>query len=328
MTLGAALVPLVPWLLVRILGFSQSTLDFEALGCSADGVRVAAFCTAAAVAAVAFADAAGVRWPKAMGAELTRTYEELFCEPARPHGFVRHLGNAYSNAIYVFEGVLFLACQRGNTSPFCLPDVALGVLAVVHAVASFVWHASNAPKSHYVDLALMNTLIQCIFVRGGCTALSVLLGLRGAAVCFSLIALASAVCNTQHAVMLWSTGLLDDGCPVPCKEIGFRGKGVTTAALFVGRPIGCILMPAIPMCCLRSVGCLPILQLTLAAFALGFAICVFERYALGGVELPKSPWLAAMLSPTAIMHVLSGAALIGSYFHCRSQDLVATQMGL
>lgn len=71
---------------------------------------------------------------------------------------VRRPGNTYSNFVYFFHSLLVLISvyrdlERGETSdPFWVSDLLFGVMLLILSMLSVLWHASNAPKSQYIDL--------------------------------------------------------------------------------------------------------------------------------------------------------------------------------
>ena len=102
--------------------------------------------------------------------ENTQCYDEMFCEPTRA-SLVRRPGNTYSNVFYLFGALAVLLstlsadCVARRSNAFRVADAMFGAMMLILALLSVTWHASNAPKSQYVDLWAMNSCIVYLIVR-------------------------------------------------------------------------------------------------------------------------------------------------------------------
>jgi type IV secretory pathway TrbD component len=95
---------------------------------------------------------ATLRWPTAWRCDTRECYLEMFCEPTREGCLVRRPGNCYSNVLYMFSGVVVLLSVWQRPSSMAVADGMFGVMLLVLALLSVIWHASNAPKSQCVLL--------------------------------------------------------------------------------------------------------------------------------------------------------------------------------
>ena len=167
---GVALLPFYPTMAAHSLGADASwdalhpgdlkQLLSDSIGASAAEIDLAAWTTAAVYLALFIADVlsqcapATIRWPVSWHCENTMCYEEMFCEPTRA-SLVRRPGNTFSNFPYLFGALLILPCAwraSPSPSPFWVADAMFGAMLLALATLSTIWHASNAPKSQYVDL--------------------------------------------------------------------------------------------------------------------------------------------------------------------------------
>jgi hypothetical protein len=111
-----------------------------------------------------------VRWPASWCCENRQCYTEMFCEPTRA-SLVRRPGNTYSNVFYLFGALAVLLstlsadCVARRSNAFRVADAMFGAMMLILALLSVTWHASNAPKSQYVDLWAMNSCIVYLIVR-------------------------------------------------------------------------------------------------------------------------------------------------------------------
>ena len=181
--LSVLLLPLLPALLIRVVGIDgtwdarhggSGVVDLlrATLGTSDTAVVGAAGVTAAVYGALLILDVLSgcvsrISWPAAWHCENTRCYDEMFCEPARANALVRRPGNAYSNCLYLFDACIVLVSIDAS-SPFALADALFGGMLLLLSIFSTLWHASHAPKVHYLDLWAMDSCIAYLLVRIAC----------------------------------------------------------------------------------------------------------------------------------------------------------------
>ena len=65
--------------------------------------------------------------------------------------------------------------RRQTPNPFLVADTIFGVMLLILASLSVIWHASNAPKSQYIDLWSMDSCIAYLIIRCACQGVLVLL---------------------------------------------------------------------------------------------------------------------------------------------------------
>ncbi|KAL3792863.1 hypothetical protein HJC23_004788 [Cyclotella cryptica] len=110
-------------------------------------------------------------WPKSWETNNDACYNDMFCEPSRKDCLVRRPGNALSNFLYFLLALMILmstvSCGLARNVDSELPhiygllvsDFIFGVMLLILAVSSTVWHSCNAMWSHAVDLWSMEAVI-------------------------------------------------------------------------------------------------------------------------------------------------------------------------
>uniref|UniRef100_A0A7S0FCB9 Uncharacterized protein n=1 Tax=Pyrodinium bahamense TaxID=73915 RepID=A0A7S0FCB9_9DINO len=322
-----AALPLIPWLLARWMGWARSWAPRPTveLGCSGRLLAVAAAATASVALTISIADARGLAWPPSWDTDRTCTYHVMFCEPTQASHLVRHVGNAYSNVAYLFAGLTVLGSQRTHHSPLYIPDVCFGLALLALAVASFLWHASNAPKVHYVDLAVMETVISYLQLRYACLAIHRSFRLSVSTEAWLCTALFTAIVayQTELSAHRWQAGSMENGFPTGRSRLaGEGGLPLFEVCLFIATPILYYLVPCMAMLASGSVGSLRLATVSIASLITGWEVHLLERWALDGLCIPDAGVLGAVSSPTAIFHALTGVTLLTAYFHVRSLELV------
>ena len=163
-------------------------LTEETLGLSTSEILLAAIAAALPLLALAAAETLNLlgaldppaAWPRSWSTSNTRCYHEMFCEPTRPGlcVLVRRPGNTYSNCVYFLGSACILlsllrhrAPGDPGTDPFWVADAVFAFMLGALGALSTVWHSSNAPVSHYLDLWSMDSCIVFLIVRYSCQAL-------------------------------------------------------------------------------------------------------------------------------------------------------------
>lgn len=355
----------------------------DAAGLTESQVRHALLLTLGACGVLLVADIVSefcpetIRWPASWNCDNRRCYWEMFCEPTREGCLVRRAGNCYSNAIYLFTSLVvsFSAYQQHEQhvpNAMACADAMFGVMLFALAVSSVIWHASNAPKSQYIDLWSMDSCIVYLILRISCLGMKVAccsqLGVGDRASkevtsisCAALYALVVAR-NARHQWASHKMEYLDGGCPFSLRNRlrglgGSRGSliqkppSVRGVCLFLGMPIAYMLVPGFVMWVTHAPGSVVAGTLMLVSLVLGWSWRMLERWAIDGcapmnlVDALRRRWLptqhlsgwrertislvlttlAACVSPTAVLHLFTGATLLFGYVMVRSIDSVLMQ---
>lgn len=109
-------------------------------------------------------------WPKSWETDNNACYDDMFCEPPRRDRVIRRLGNTLSNFFYLFLAlvVLLSTVMHGVSSDdvtiisgFIVSDFIFGVMLLILAVSSTIWHGCNAMWSHAGKSNCLNVTIVC-----------------------------------------------------------------------------------------------------------------------------------------------------------------------
>jgi len=317
-------------------------LLFEwALGVSREQLMSAAAVVAGAFLLLAVADLAGLTWPLSWRTDSDSCYSEMFCEPPRPGRLVRHLGNTISNYIYLFTGVVVLL--SASQSNFWAADSVFGVCLLWLGCCSIIWHASNAPKSHYVDLWSMDCCIAYLILRNiGMVVLWLIKPYSdiggGIANGFCLLLYLYAI----YMIMLErcgpglsfcrGKGPLDSRCIWSGRRrLAAGDMNIAGVCVFWGMPALYMIIPALVQCfAIKASGSIVATTIAGLTLAVGWSYRMVERFCLDGcvpmnlvLQLPASSFrtvAAAVVSPTAQLHWLTGFTLLFGYAWVRSID--------
>ena len=315
-----------------------------------------------------------IHWPVSWNCDNQQCYREMFCEPTREGCLVRRAGNCYSNASYLFTSlVVSLSAwqqhKQGVWNSMAFADAMFGVMLLALAVSSVIWHASNAPKSQYIDLWSMDSCILYLILRIACLGMKSTCTYLGASdrACAQTASITCAMMyglllarNAAHQWKSHKTGYLDGGCPFSMRNRvlgrgGSRGSlikkppSIRGVCIFLGMPIVYMVVPSIVMLATRAPGSVIAGQLMLVSLVIGWSWRMMERWALDGcgpmnsVHALQRRWLpqrrlirgvrnraisvvlttlAAAVSPTAVLHLFTGATLLLGYVVVRSMDSV------
>jgi len=362
-------LPLVPSILVNVFGLrnwdsihlnneqplSMTALLQAALGLSAAEVWWSVRCTFGVFGGLMLLDLVDiVKWPRSWHTEDERCYSSMFCEPSRAGRLIKHPGNSFSNAIYFFGSLCVMqsATRQGNL--FWAADYCFGVMLLLLAGTSFVWHASNAPKSHYPDLWAMDSCICYLIIRFVAIGIQALLckvftqetaNPAAAGFClllYAMLSLTHARSQFCHA----REGLFDAGFQLSGRTRLLRNDmDIQTTCMFFGMPVLFMILPTIVQAFIvGSVGSIVLGTVAAASLVLGWGLRMFERFVLDGwtpmnlaCEIQsrancKATWitvqfrqsggtvLAALVSPTAALHWFTGVTLLVGYMNVRSLD--------
>ena len=309
-----------------------------------------------------------IRWPTSWNCDNRQCYREMFCEPTREGCLVRRAGNCYSNVLYLFTGLVVLrsAWQQRAINFMAVADAMFGVMLLILALLSVIWHASNAPKSQYIDLWSMDSCIAYLIVRIAC------LGMRSTCIYLGAsehtsMQVASVSCavlygllvanNARHQWASHKAAYLDGGCPFSSRhrllgQGGSRGSlikkppSIRGVCIFLGMPLVYMVIPALVMYTTRSAGSVVAGTMMLVSLVIGWSWRMLERFAMDGcgpmnaVHALQGRWLptrcasglreraisavlttlAAIVSPTAVLHLFTGATLLFGYIMVRSID--------
>lgn len=336
-------------------------------------VKLPLIITASYLLTLTMLDLLGFGWPKSWSTENTQCYEEMFSEPTRDGHLIRRFGNTLSNAPYVVCSVITAhSCLWGEIkNVFRTADFMFAIMVFILAVASTIWHASNAPTSHYVDIWSMNASIVFLGIRA--SALGIYVLLKRANVQSDLAEIiASRTCIILFLFCIVSDGgkwrtrhrnrFLHEGAPfsVRARLKSKSTEGFSVIGMILGDfpdefPLPRILdlsvycaMPVIftfpyivsMYFLFNSLGSVHLLIWKDATLIIGWSYRSWERWLLDGcapmnfmisqIERKNTSGIqsglltigAALTSPTAVLHIFTGVALIAGYMHVRSLDLV------
>jgi len=296
-------------------------------------------------------------WPKRWNVDNMICYEEMFLEPTRLGRFLRRPGNALSNFIYFYgASCVLLSALRTFLNPvaesiFVLADVLFGIMLLLLSISSTIWHASNAPDSHYVDLWTMDCCIAFLNIRVVSLGLACLFiqhvgtdpataKFRSGWVCTGIF-LCFIFLNGRHYYRNWKSRSLHGPCTFSSRarlsnKSDLFGKGhfpltINSACVFTGLPILSVVLPSIVQYTfVGSTGSVLALTATQVSFVCGWCYRVFEKFALDGCipmnficrQDPSTVRTvgAALFSPTAVLHVTTGITLLMAYIHARSVE--------
>ncbi|CAM9901755.1 unnamed protein product [Heterosigma akashiwo] len=228
------------------------------------------------------------------------------------------VGNTYSNLIYSFAGTLILMSLVFGSSnhdthvPFLWADALFAVMLLILAFCSIGWHATHQPIFHYPDLWSMECVIVYCIIRSVCVALK-------------------------------ATGYLHYSCPFAGRTRLFNGNKEGNARLFVlsgvcayaALPLLYVLLPAVVLLFfLGNIGSWWALTISMVSLGFGWGYRMWERFCCDASPLvlwvlhhthPSSRaqlWLAALVSPTAVLHWSTGITLLFSFAHQKSLDSI------
>lgn len=295
-------------------------------------------------------------FPASWKTENTRCYHDMFSEPTRFGRLLRHPGNTLSNAPYLLASLCVLAsCYRHSSlSLLWWADLQFGIMLFLLAITSCLWHGSNGPWTQYVDIWSMNCCIPYLVVRNLCG-----LGLLKALVEYTTVELAlakqvtSLVCAVIYGVMIvtmghthfrwYQTGYLHGNCPFSVrarllgisKRHGSQGHediGIVDVAAFAAMPLfsyGLIVL--LQIFHLKSLGSFQAGETASRTLVFGWIYRFWDRWLLDGYwimnyvnDTMRPSWartvVAAILSPTAVLHLLTGITLLAGYVHSRSLE--------
>eukprot|EP01048_Picozoa_sp_COSAG05_P016753 COSAG05_NODE_2198_length_3410_cov_5.345213_3_plen_449_part_00 len=227
-------------------GFPVNIMGLLEHGCqlNAAQVQLAAALAGAVFGLLATADLLSgccpqaIRWPQGWNTNNTQCYAEMFCEPTR-QSLIRRPGNCYSNILYLFAGVIVLmsSWQQREAYAFCVADAIFGVMLVMLAAMSVIWHASNCPASHYVDLWSMDSCIAYLIIRLACLGAFVFLHTTLGMGASTSSTTAAVICTGLYLLLIfkkakhqyagYQSGYLDGCCPFSCRN-RLLGKGQLT----------------------------------------------------------------------------------------------------
>ena len=266
-------------------------------------------------------------------------YHGMFCEATRHGAVVRHPANTWSNALYIYTalGLLLLAAYENglgpNTSrawdpfrpapytdavsrPYQLLDALFALILLTMAVASVVWHASNCPGVHFMDIGTMNCVIAFFPYRFLVSIAAHLGGTTEHKVSFLAALGYVAICAAFIADMYPRTDAYRQAFPTGRLRASASDVSAVEAALYIGLP-GLYPLPTLALMGLRrSWGCWPAFLVCVMVLPIAFTAHAAERLALDLACQPTS----LLLQPTANFHVWSGVAIAAAYIQARALE--------
>lgn len=268
-------------------------------------------------------------WPKQRwDMDNTLCYDEMFTEPLRRGRVIRRPGNALSNLSYFMTSLFILST---SAKPIC--DALFGIIVMVLFISSFLWHATHAPWVHYVDLWSMDLSIAYLILRSVCQFLC------GSSSYFDFICTllygSLAVHLGRHYYIF---GTRDEGlhgsCPISVRarlsgKSNVLGKGhidllVKDACLFCSLPVLYCVIPYLLLTPYYEFS-LTAAKWTCRTLIIGWSYRCFERWTLDGCLImnwakDRSVLASAILSPTSVLHFLTGFTMLFGFMILYSLD--------
>jgi hypothetical protein len=263
-------------------------------------------------------------------------------------------GNTLSNFVYFATSTTILhsvASTWGSSSaPYSWADGLFGLNLLLLSVFSVVWHGSNYNKEHYLDLWAMDHAILYLILRFAAFGASLALGERWVWVppvlfCFyGATFLASLKNNLEHSLSPFGEGKYDTHMAVSGRrrlafvhDDGTPDIGVLGMCLFGGLPVLYLVPAASAMHFSSAAGSLVALRWVSSSLAIGWSYRMLERFCVDGNgpmaaiagRLEKTPrglraatlrFVAALISPTAVLHWTTGITLLAGFVHVRTVD--------
>ena len=293
-------------------------------------------------------------WPASWKTNNTVCYHDMFSEPSRLGCVLRRPGNTLSNVNYLLSSLCVLASiGEGTPSAFWIADGLFVIMLLLLAVFSTIWHASNAPWSQYDDIWSMDCCILYLLIRHCCMGGCKILMTHGITESEKAKDVAGSVCLLVYTILviglgklygkLRSQGYLHNTCPFSGRA-RLLGKGnlwgqgqrdcfVSTICEFAILPVIYTGIPTlIQVFLLDSVGSVTAANCVVRTLAIGWTYRLCDRWVLDGCYFMtmfsplsgKPKWLcsvgAAIFSPTAVLHFVTGVTLLAGYAHCRSVE--------
>jgi len=244
-----------------------------------------------------------IKWPNTWNTSNMQCYEEMFCEPTRTKMLVRRPGNTYSNCMYFFTSTCILLSVFNSSvmNPFWTSDVLFGILLMILAALSVIWHASNAPKSQYIDLWSMDSCICYLMLRlFGMTALVLIKAYPILASAVPHILLLSYISLIRKIGLIqyrnFKRGFLDAGCPFSTRallegvnRVNHHGTVnhymlTTNFCIVIGMPIIYLLVPALLQYFILGGGSVMAATLCSMTLVIGWTYHKFERWFMDGLR--------------------------------------------
>lgn len=252
------------------------------------------------------ADWSGMKWPFDTSNNLC--YNEMFSEPGRA-SLVARVGNTYSNILFLFGGLCVLLAVPSVL--FWVSDAMFGIMLVLLAIFSTLWHSTNAAWTQYPDLWAMEACIIYLILRCACTGLFVI-GTKFLSptallpplpsICCLVSALAYAgilikIGKTQFSHYM--SGKFDEVCPFsarirmyyclanptdPARTTHVLPRKVTTLEVcaFLGMPVIYMIIPTVLLYTLESVGSVFCSTCMCTSLAIGWSVRMFDRWVMDG----------------------------------------------
>lgn len=297
-------------------------------------------------------------WPRHWDVGNRICYEAMFSEPTRLGKLLRRPGNTLSNFIYLYcafcvlLSVLQMMVYPVVENVFIVADGLFGIMLLILSIASTIWHGSNAPNSHYIDLWSMDCSIIFLPIRivslgFGCFLIQVLgtnaitskyvLGWMCAGIYVCVIFF-----HGRFYYRCWEKRWLHGDCPFSARarlsnRSDIFGKGhiplsiaacctVASLPIFVSA-----LTLTVQYTLVGSTGSILAWNAFEFSFVIGWSYRLFERFCFDGCipmnfacrQSPSSMRTVgvALLSPTAVLHFATGITVLMAYIHARSVEL-------
>lgn len=290
-------------------------------------------------------------YPLSWKTQNTKCYTEMFMEPTRQHRLIRRPGNTLSNATYLFAAGCILASSLSNRdNSFWMADVLFGVMLLVLFISSVLWHGTNAPWTQYVDLWSMDSCILYLILRNACFGGQRILlkflsddsfqpiGGYACVFFYAWVILRLAKWQFSH----FHKGYLHGGCSFSVRNRvmgtsdvwgqGHQDIDMSVICGYAALPVFYAALPTlVNLVLFRSTGSTLAVHWTFRTLVLGWTYRMWERWTLDGnwivhqvdKRLPPSVLktvVMAIVSPTAVLHALTGVTLLAGYMHSKSID--------
>ena len=259
-------------------------------------------------------------------------------------------------SLCVLASCYYHSSTTSSSFIFWWADLQFGIMLFLLTLSSCLWHGSNGPWTQYVDIWAMECCILYLIVRNvfGLGLLVVLLqhtnmDLEWAkqvvgGVCAVVYGIA-IVMIAQLGLEWYQKGYLHGHCPFSVRaqllgisniQNGGSSSGhvdcrIMDVALFASMPVLYYAAPlAVQIMLLKSFGSHTAGDLISRTLVVGWTYRFWDRWILDGHPMMNyldsmrpSFWRtvgAAVLSPTAVLHAMTGITLLAGYVHSRSLE--------
>jgi len=272
----------------------------------------------------------------------------------RGRRLIARWGNTLSNGSYLVAALCVArsVCATWHSNKYAYADALFGLNLMLLTVFSTLWHATNYNKIHYLDLWAMDHAILYLLLRYAAMGCDQLLPPHwqstppGALFVFYVFTFYVAFRNyIGESMCAYGAGMFDKGFPPSGRRrltlldsAGIPDMSIAGMCLFTGLPVFYMAIPATVMYATGTVGSYAALSHMTCTLTVGWTYRMLERFCVDGLPVMDQINLhhpatkrsrlqrvclraaAAAISPTAVLHWLTGISLLAGYVHARSLE--------